>query len=211
MGSGTFLQSLSDKRRLPNPDAPTGPIDPSTVADPEQNLTQRIHRGLELWFDVGAKVNQMVVEAKADRRALYERLERQTPVMYRRTNSGVVDSGGDPLVLSLGHPEQGFYWEVQSVFLGGTESNVAATGTAGLYVTALVPTASATPGCNYQVDRAPYQPAPGFYGGREVYVGPAEHLVAVIFGGTVGQTYVANMCASVFNIAAGGGRVTGLT
>ena len=185
-----------------------GCIDPTADENVRgDTAVQRLVSGLKVWADVGVDLGRQVASANETNRRLLRRLENRTPIKYQHSKSGTVDSNGDPLVLSLGKPQEGAFWQVESVIVGGTELNLAAAGEAGLYVTGFIPSlVGQTPGTNYAVDYAGGLPNPGFYGGRKVYAVAGEYVVVVIFGGTPGQVYVANMTATVFNVAAGAGR-----
>ena len=177
-------------------DAAAGP------SNPLDDLRSGIRAFVNIGVDIGNKVD---AQRKATDRLL-ARLERNTPVNYSAIASGVYPATG-VLVLNLGTADQGTFWEVESCAVGGTDANVTAAGTAGLYVCGFVPTATTLPGMTSLADYATSLPNPAFYGGRDIVVNDQEYLSLVIFGGTPGQTYVANAQVSVFNVASGRGDV----
>ena len=165
----------------------------------EMGLLARI----DAFIGTGQSLANKVDKLAAQNAALWQRLQNETPVQNNSAASGVFPSTGN-LVLALGTPDRGTYWEVQSVVVGGTEINVTAAGKAGLYVTA----SPGAIGMNNCHDFANTLPNVAFYGGRELYINDAEQVYLVIFGGTAGQTYVANISYTVFNSAASLGSVT---
>ena len=168
-----------------------------------KTMTDDLVSGLKVWVDVGLKLGKQIEEqkAKADRAA--ERLQRNTPVDYTLSQYGVFPSSG-PLILNIGSPDLGTYWEVESVIIGGTEVNVTAAGKAGLYVTAL-PTVAGL-GLSNCVDIAQSLPNAGFYGRRDIVVTAQESIVIAIYSGTVGQGYIVSASVTVLNVAAAQGN-----
>jgi len=159
--------------------------------------------GLKVWLDVGLKLGKQLEEQKARADKAVEKLQRNTPVDYVTSVYGVYASPG-PLILNLGSPDIGTYWEVESVIVGGTEVNVTAAGKAGLYVTA-VPT-SVGLGLSNCVDIAASLPNAGFYGRRDIVVTAQENLVVAVFSGTASQGYIASASVTVLNVAAAQGN-----
>ena len=179
-----------------DPDAQPGPLDD-------------IKNGLKVWFDLGATLGQQMDEQHRSWRRLMQRLQHATPVDYGIGVSGIYPATGN-LVLVFGTPDQGTYWEIESCVLGGTDVNVTATGSAGLYVSAVLPVPGgggvAPGGITSLADRAATLPNVAFYGRRDLVVNDQEYLFAVIFGGAAGQTYAGNMSATVVPVDAASGR-----
>lgn len=177
------------------PPAPKGPLD--SITD-----------GLKVFADVGLTLGKSVDSHTAWTQRLLRKLEANTPVNFAANGSGIFPVAWN-LVLDLGTPDQGTYWEVESCAVGGTDVNVIAAGTAGLYVCGFVPPSGTgqTPGMTSAADYATSLPNIAFYGGRNIVVNDQEHLVLIVFGGTAGQQYVANAQATVFTTASGAGRV----
>lgn len=165
--------------------------------------TERLHSGLKLWADVGLKIGSAVDKSTQASQQLARSLQDNTPVEYAMVASGTYVSG-TPLLLNLGTPDQGTYWEIHSVAVGGTNYTVTAAGSAGLYVTAYANVA--TLDTSVLADYASTLPNVAFYGTRQVLVNDQETLCLVINSGTAGQVYTANAQMSVFRTAASGGR-----
>ena len=161
--------------------------------------------GLKLWADVGVSIGRSVEKAAQDNRQMIARLNANTPIQYQVATAGVYPSSGS-LLLNLGNPDQGTYWEVKSIAIGGTDYNITAAGSAGIYVggTALTGTGS---GMNNLVDFTSALPNAAFYGTRQLYVGEQESIFAEVNGGTPGQTYVCNVIAAVYSSRAANGNV----
>ena len=157
---------------------------------------------ISAFIDTGRTLTERMDKLTKQNEALWRRLQAETPVQNNQAASGVFPSSGN-LVLTLGTPDRGTFWEVQSVVAGGTDVNVSAAGKAGLYVTA----SPGAIGLNNCHDFASTLPNVGFYGGRQLYVNDGEQLYLVIFGGSAGQTYVANVSYTVFNVASANGNV----
>jgi len=172
--------------------------------DAGQSDAARIGSGLKLWADVGLKLGQSVDEVAKSQDRLAQSLQKNTPVFYSMAASGVCVNTSTPLVLILGTPDQGTYWEVTSVAVGGADYTTVAAGSAGLYVSAL-PNAS-TLEMSVLADFANTLPNVGFYGTRQLLVNDQETLVIVVDNGTANQSYVANAQMSVFQVTAAMGR-----
>jgi len=170
----------------------------NTTVTPDQAVSS----GLKVWADIGVKIGQSVDKVAESNRSVAAQLQHNTPVFYSQAASGTFVSG--TLMLVLGTPDQGTYWEVTSVAVGGTDYTVAAAGSAGLYVSAFAN--AATLEMSVLADYANTLPNVGFYGTRQLLVNDQESLVLVIDNGTAGQVYVANAQMSVFNVTATMGR-----
>ena len=188
----------------------TGPdfLDVEAAAPTPAGPLDGIRDGLKLWADVGLTLGRKLDAHTEATNKLLRRLEANTPVNYGPNASGAFPAAGN-LVLSFGTPDQGTYWEVESVVVGGTDVNVAAAGSAGLYVSGFLPPSGQlqTPGMTSLVDRATALPNAAFYGGRDITVNDQEYLFLILFGGSAGQTYVANAQVTVLTTASGAGRV----
>lgn len=165
-----------------------------------------IKNGIKMWADVGLTIGKTLDRHNENWSKMMDRLQRNTPVDYGVPASGVFPASGN-LLLPFGSPDQGTRWEVTGCVVGGTDLNVAAAGTAGLYVAAYQ-AQPAPGGLSNAADYASFLPNIAFYGTRQLVVNDSEYAFLVIFGGTPGQTYVANMSATVFNVASAGGKDT---
>jgi hypothetical protein len=182
---------------------------PQADPEPSSSPLDDLRSGLKVWADLGVSIGSAVEQQTRNMNSLLAKLERWTPVDYVAIASGVFPASGN-LVLNLGSPDQGTYWEVMSCAAGGTDVNVTAAGTGGLYVSGFTPTTgtTASAGMTGLVDRASSFPNVAFYGTRQLLVQDQEYLYLVIFGGTPGQTYVANANVTVYNVASGGGKTS---
>lgn len=195
--------SQTDVRPWPGDNDHEGHRPPELIDDnaPTPGPLDEIKNGVKAYFDIGVTIGKSVDKLADSQRKLLARLERNTPVDYRRANSTVIPASGIGLI-GLGHPDQGTFWEVKQVSVGGTDFNVAAAGTAALYVSAVVPTAGnpVPAGMSAMVDYTTALPDAAQYGSRQVTVNDQERLILVVFGATVGQTYVANFLATVWPV-----------
>jgi hypothetical protein len=149
--------------------------------------------GLKLWADVGVQLGKSV-DANTAAIKKQNALQSNTPFIYQTVATGTYTSG--TLVLNLGTPDMGTYWEVESVTVGGTDLTVAAAGSAGVYITGAPNTVG---GLTNAMDYAAYLPNVGFYGSRKLYVKEQENLLVGVWNGTNGQVYAATCRVSVIN------------
>lgn len=170
-----------------------------------------IKTGLKMFADFGVTIGKHVDQQQNNWAKMMRLLQRNTPVDYAIAASGSFPASGS-LLLPFGSPDQGTRWEVTGCVCGGLDLNVAAAGTAGLYVSALQPQLNqpAPGGLSNAADYASFLPNVAFYGTRQLVVNDQEYLFLVVFGGTPGQAYVANMSATVFNVASAGGKDTNI-
>ena len=150
--------------------------------------------GLKVWAKVGVQLGQSV-EKLAKTQDNWNKMQYNTPVDYQVTASGTYSSTAG-LYLIIGQPDQGTYWEVHTVVVGGTDFGVTALGQAGLYVSGY-PGVSAL---NLARDYASSLPNTATYGTRVLLVNDSETLWLKIFNGTSGQQYVANACVTVYKV-----------
>ena len=181
----------------------------SDAASASSNPLDDLKSGLKVWFDLGLTLGKKLDEQTDTLNRALRRLERNTPVNFAAVASGT-QSGTNPLVLNLGSPDQGTYWQVNSCAVGGTDVNTTAAGSAGLYVSPFLPNGnlSQSPGLLAAVDHAVSLPNFAFYGTAQNIVTESDYLFLIIFGGTANQQYAANAQVQVFNVAAAGGSVT---
>ena len=167
-----------------------------------------ISAAIDVVMGLGASVNGMTKST----RDLLAYLRRSEPVIDRRAADGIVDSDGDPLLLDIGTPIQGTFWEVRKVMVGGLDvaafsddawGALTVDGFAGLYVSgAISEIALKNPGNGVNLqDFAPSLPSVGYYPSGAFDVKANEHVYVVVYGGTVGQQYVANANIRIFNTA----------
>ena len=167
-----------------------------------------IKSGLKVWFDLGLTLGNKLDEQTNTWRKLMDRLQHNTPVDYGVAASGVFATG-QALLLNFGTPDQGWRWEVTNMAIGGADANIAATGTAALYVSSqlpVVPGGAAPAGMTAVADTFAALPVARFYGTRQLVVNDQEYLFALVFGGTNTQQYAANASMTVFPSDASNGR-----
>ena len=180
-----------------------------------QENEETLLSGLKIWAKVGAELGETVKKQAETNEKLWRRLQYGTPVSYRTVASGTFVSG-QKLVLNLGAPDNGTYWNVRSFAIGGTDVNVTATGGFGLYISGFTQS-NYSPGMGALIDGggtyggADVMPYSENYGNDSIRVQDSEQLFAVIQGGTNGQTYVANVGVLVYNVAAGFGKDVNVT
>jgi hypothetical protein len=180
-----------------------------------QENEETLLSGLKIWAKVGAELGETVKKQAETNEKLWRRLQYGSPVSYRTVASGTFVSG-QKLVLNLGAPDAGTYWNVRSFAIGGTDVNVSATGGFGLYISGFTQS-NYSPGMGALVDGggtyggADVMPYSENYGSDSLRVQDSEQLFAVIQGGTNGQTYIANATMLVYNVAAGLGKDVNVT
>jgi hypothetical protein len=185
----------------------------SDAASASSSPLDDLKSGLKVWFDLGLTLGKKLDEQTDTLNKALRRLERNTPVNFAAVASGTYPAGaGATLVLNLGSPDQGTYWQVNSCAVGGTDVNTTISGTpsAGLYVSPFLPNGnlSQSPGLLSAIDRAASLPNFAFYGTAQNIVSESDYLFLIIFNGNVGTQYAANAQVQVFNVAAAGGSVT---
>ena len=165
--------------------------------------------GIQLALNALVQIGQRIEQQSAKLDAAMQRLQRFTPVDYGVGASATCVSGSTPLILNLGSPDMGTYWEVEQVAVGGSDGNVTVGGMSVLYVTSntlLAGNQFIGGGMSNVADIAKTLPNVGFYGRRDIVVMSQEYLVAVVYGGTPGVIYNATGSVSVYNVAAAQGR-----
>lgn len=118
------------------------------------------------------------------------------PVFGRTAGAGLFVTGL-PLVISfpLKGPDQGHFWYVRSIVVGGLSPTVAAAGRADVYISAaglggVTPSLAAIGLADWR-DQSIALPNVSFYGTGEMPLRLNEELFVVVTGGTNGQQYVA--------------------
>lgn len=164
--------------------------------------------GPGLFADLAAKLDLHIGSVSKMTKAITagQRRPPAQPVFGRTVASGLAPATG-PLILRfpLAGPDQGHFWYVRNLVIGGlTEATVAA-GTAGIYVSASSLTSQpslAAIGLADLRDRASSFPAVAFYGRGELPLRLNEELFIIVSGGTSGQQYVAGLQFEDFEEAA---------
>jgi hypothetical protein len=164
-----------------------------------------LNAGLKLWLSVGSDMAHTAKKLNETNDRLWNRLQFGTPTIRRESKAAVYPASGY-LVINLGKPSLGFFWDVESIVIGGTDLNVAAAGTAGVYVSGS--NQAVSPGITSAVDYAASLPFADQYGYRDISLNYGDHLQVIIFGGTAGQTYSVNAVVTQYNVAAALGDVS---
>ena len=180
-------------------------LDASVGLGQENEEKESLLNGLKIWAKVGVELGEQVKKQAETNEKLWRRLQFATPVLYRTVASGTFTTG-QKLVLNLGSPDTGTYWNLRNFAVGGTDTNVAAAGTFGLYVSGFAQ-ANYSPGMSALIDGggtyggADTMPYSENYGSDSFRVQDGENVYAVIQGGTNGQQYIATASYLVYNVA----------
>jgi hypothetical protein len=172
----------------------------------EQNENQSFLDGIKIWAKVGVELGETMKKQQATNDELWRRLQFATPVRSWQVQSGVFPASGN-LLLNFGTPDSGTYWNIRSFAIGGQDVNITATGKFGLYVSGYA-NAAVSPGMGALIDGggtyggADTMPYSENYGNDSFRVNDQESVFVIIFGGTPGQVYTANLGALVYNSAA---------
>lgn len=164
--------------------------------------------GVNLLAKIGVHIGKVEEESRKTNQAigqLARAIERNTPVDATSVASGNFVTG-TPLVLNLGKPDKGTFWEVGVFSIGGNEVNISAAGTWGLYTSAYPNLGGA--GLGNLVDVGGSMPGVFNYSTAQLVVPDGQFLFAIVFGGTNGQGYVCRAGFRVYNVIASQGQVT---
>lgn len=186
-----------------SPDANT----PNAESSPEQEPVTGINLLGKISLQIGKAQEEL---ARTNERVgqLARAIERNTPVFGANVAAGYFATGV-PLVLNLGTPDSGTFWEVNSFAIGGTEIDVIAAGKWGLYISSVASAAGAgLSNCaDIGVIASTAMPFATNYSSGQLIVHENETLFAIVFGATNGQQYVANAQFRSYNVIASQGQV----
>ena len=165
--------------------------------------------GINLFANISLELGNKIDKLAQAQQRLANALQVDTPVVYRFVQSAVYPASGY-LMLNMGGPDVGTYWNMRSVAIGGTDVSVTAAGKVGIYVSGYV-NATTSPGLGALVDGAEWgqqdqMPYTNQYSNEQVRLNNGENLSVGIFGGTPGQTYVANIAVMVYPTGAAKGN-----
>ena len=186
-----------------SPDSNTPNAEPSPEQEPVTgiNLLGKISLQIGKAQEELARTNERVGQ-------LARAIERNTPVFGANVASGVAVTSTN-LVLNLGSPDSGTFWEINSFAIGGTEIDVTAAGKWGLYISSVVSSAGA--GLSNLADlgvvTSALMPFATNYSTGQLIVHENESVFAIVFGGTNAQQYVANIQYRAYNVIASQGQV----
>ena len=180
-----------------------GPTNVDEGSPDQGTQSDQVGHGLKLWADVGIELGSKVAKLGEQVESLSERLQHNTPVDFQLVASGQIVTG-TPLLLVLGSPDLGTYWEVTQTAFGGLDYTTTAAGGVGLYVAAM-PTLASASLMNLE-DFWAAMPNATNYGTRQLVVNDNEYLMATINGGTNGQTYIGRASVTVWRDVAQRGK-----
>lgn len=151
-----------------------------------------------LWADFFAKLDLHIGSTTKLMRQIERNAKRppMQPVFGRTAASGIFATGQALVLLpAQAGPDQGHFWYVRSIVVGGLDPTLAVTGRADVYVSASNRAASlAAIGMGDWRDWANFASGVAqvaFYGRGELPLRLNEHLFLVVTGGTNGQQYTA--------------------
>ena len=145
-----------------------------------------IHAAVEVALGIGRSVDSM--GSKLD--ALLRYLRKAEPRFVTFPANASTNSAGDDILIDFGTPNQGYFWEVRHVSVGGSDAGVAVGGSAFLYVSPQV--TGVAGGMNNCVDIASGLPSIAYYPSGSLIVKPTEHLFLIVAGGDDSTLYAAN-------------------
>jgi hypothetical protein len=156
-----------------------------------------------------AAIHLEIGGAHREMRNMRERMEREAKqtsyrILYPRAVSAIVSATG-LAIFDFGGPDQGIYWSVRSIRVGGLTTTTAVAGRADVFVTAVdIPNTFtvANMGLADWRDQQTALPAVAFYGRGALTCQLNEDLYVFLSGGTPGQQVVATMNAELFDEAA---------
>ena len=184
------------------PELPTPAHDPVDGKIPDGGGGGGPTLNLGVFADLALSIGSLA--SRVDRAIdAYEAGLRKIPGDYQFAQSGVYPSSGN-LLLDLGTPAQGQFWQVRCLIVGGSDITTTPAGTAWVVVQG---SAANTAGQNVNLANVKdftsgTFPQRAFYGTHEVIVLPGEHLYVVVTAGTSTTQYTASMKAEVFDTAA---------
>jgi hypothetical protein len=195
---------------LPTPahDPVSGKVEPSGGGGPAATAGAAAGGGitvaglnLSVIGDLAVSLGKLTRAIERQQAALRLRDE-ATPGDYQYATSGLYPASG-LLALNLGSPDQGQYWLIRRIIIGGSDITTAPNGIGWIYVQGQAPNAN---GANPSVANAADMttgtlPQRAFYGTHQLVVDETEYLWVIVTGGTVGVQYVANVKAEVYNRA----------
>ena len=165
---------------------------------------ERFNKGLEFFLNFGIGLGNSLDAHTEELKKGRELLQRNTPVDYMAIGTAVIPAGGNTII-NLGSPDNGTYWEIKHITIGGTDIPVTAAGKAAVYVSGA---ASVTGGTLSNRDIAAALPFSNYYGTHQFVVVDQENLLVYLYGATPGQQYAAVAHVEIFTESAAQGRAT---
>ena len=184
----------------PDIDAPKADPVTGRLINPEDAGGGSLSLGVfaQLAVNLGNLCGQM--KRDQDRR---DQAARSLPGDYQYATSAAFPASGT-LALNLGSPDQGQFWSVRRIVVGGSDITTTPAGTAWVFVQGSPPNANgANPSTAQVADfTVGTLPQKAFYGTHELVVDATEYLWVIITGGTATTLYVASVKAEVFDMSA---------
>lgn len=152
----------------------------------------------DLALHIGGLTKQ--VQRQADE---WDRRARDIPADYQVADVGAFPASGT-LALDLGSPDQGTFWNVRRIVVGGSDITTTPAGVGWVFIQGSAPNQNgANPSIAQVADvTSGTLPQRAFYGVHEMAVTAGEHLWVIIVAGTAGTQYVASAKLEVYDLAA---------
>lgn len=179
-------------------------FDPSLPAPPHEAVDGKVASGsglnLGIFADLAVSIGHLSKQVQRQQDRL-DKLAELIPGDYQNAAAGIYPASG-VLSLNLGSPDQGQYWSVRRVVVGGSDITTSPGGVAYMVVMGSPPNQN---GSNVNLAQvadisANGLPQKAFYGSHELVVGAGESLYCVITGGTSTTQYVASCKCEVFRL-----------
>lgn len=164
-------------------------------------MTESGGEGLDILVSLGLRMGALTDQL--EKRDKHERWLRANtiPVDAPLRGQGSVPASG-PLAIDLGTPPEGKVWLVRRMAIGGVKRSTSVAGSADLYVSAQPPVTEAlNQNFSELVDYTTTLPSMAFYSHRQIVLTYPERIIAVIIGGTPGQTILASGSAEQYDLA----------
>jgi hypothetical protein len=157
--------------------------------------------GLNLGVIADLAVSLGTLAASIQRQqAAIDREARAIPGDYQFAASGVYPASGN-LVLNLGSPDQGQYWLVRRIVVGGSDITTTPAGIGWVFVQGSPPNQNGAnpPTASVADFTTGTFPQKAFYGTHQLVADETEFVYVVITAGTPGTLYVASLKAETYD------------
>ncbi len=119
------------------------------------------------------------------------------PFAYRINKSAVAGATGD-LVIGIGSPKSGQFWDLRQLTIGGAQWGVSVAGYGLLVASSTKPTAGASTPIGWVLDEAQTLPLPAGYSEGQMRIYPPEAFYVVIVGPTANTEYDIGANVTIF-------------
>ena len=136
------------------------------------------------------------VGSLGDRIGGLERAMRRPPAQpfnVKLFGEGIVAGGAPDLVIDLGGPNSGRYWNILKWVIGGPTWSTARGGTALLVISATPPRSAASVGITQVDAQAGSLPNIAYFSRAQMVVDSNEHAYAIVLGGTATQEIISTI------------------